>query len=146
MSSETLKDKWGRDVQLTQGDAGWAYSGQGMQITFSARDDARALEQIGQANAPAPSPAPTPSPNAVPQSVPRLKARKALAFAGIFAQVQPAIDAIPDSVQRALAQVLWEDSPTFDRNDPVLIQLAQNMGLSDAAVDSLFIQANALPD
>lgn len=87
-----------------------------------------------------------PPPATVPASVPRLKARKALAFAGIFAQVQPAIDAIKDPVQRALAQVLWEDSPTFDRNDPVLIQLASNMGLSDAAVDSLFIQANALPD
>lgn len=87
-----------------------------------------------------------PPPPTVPASVPRLKARKALAFAGIFAQVQPAIDAITDPVQRALAQVLWEDSPTFDRNDPVLIQLARNMGLSDAAVDSLFIQANALPD
>lgn len=80
----------------------------------------------------------------VPPKVTRRQARQALLLAGLLDDVQPAIDAIPDPVQRGLAQIEWDDSQEFDRHRPLLIQLAGALGLDGEALDNLFIQAGAL--
>lgn len=83
-------------------------------------------------------------PPRVPSRVTRRQARQALALAGLFAAVQPAIDAIPDPQQRQLAQIEWDDSQDFERERPLLIELGHAIGLDDAGIDELFIQAGAL--
>ena len=80
----------------------------------------------------------------VPASVTRRQARQALLLAGLLDQVPTAIASIPNATQRALAQIEWEDSQTFERNRPLLIQLAAALGLNEQALDDLFIQASAL--
>ena len=80
----------------------------------------------------------------VPHKVTRRQARQALLLAGKLALVQPAIDAIEDAQQRAMAQIEWEDSLEFDRNRPLLILLGHAIGLDDAGIDALFIAAGAL--
>lgn len=84
------------------------------------------------------------APPRVPSRVTRRQARQALALAGLFAAVQPAIDAIPDPQQRQLAQIEWDDSQDFERDRPLLIQLGHAIGLDDVGIDELFIQAGAL--
>ena len=84
------------------------------------------------------------APPRVPSRVTRRQARQALALAGLFGQVQPAINAIPDPQQRQLAQIEWDDSQDFERERPLLIELGHAIGLDDAGIDELFIQAGAL--
>lgn len=80
----------------------------------------------------------------VPQQVTRKQARKALAMAGLLNLVQPAIDAIADPQARQLAQIDWDDSTTFERDNTTLLQLAQALSLSAEQVDQLFISAARL--
>lgn len=92
----------------------------------------------------APYVAPPPPPPVVPQVVTRRQARQALLIAGKLAQVQPAIDAIADPLQRGLIQIEWDDSQTFERQRPTLIALATAIGLDDAELDALFTTASTL--
>lgn len=80
----------------------------------------------------------------VPAKVTRRQARQALLIAGLLDDVQPAINAIADPMQRGLAQIEWDDAQEFDRHRPLLMQLATALGLDDEALDNLFIQAGAL--
>lgn len=80
----------------------------------------------------------------VPRQVTRKQARKTLALAGLLSQVQPAIDAVADPQTRMLAQIDWDDSATFERDNPTLLMLAETLGLSNSQVDALFIQAAQL--
>lgn len=106
--------------------------------------DAMTPEQIGAVEAvyAAHDPAPV---TVVPQEVSRRQARQAMREAGIsFAAVQAAIDAIADPLQRDLMQIEWEDSQVFQRRRPQLVALAVQLGLDDAALDALFVQAGRL--
>jgi hypothetical protein len=80
----------------------------------------------------------------VPRSVTRRQARQALLLSGKLAQVQPAIDSIPDPIQRGMIQIEWDDSQTFERNRPALIALATAIGLDSPQIDNLFIEASKL--
>ena len=80
----------------------------------------------------------------VPASVTRRQAKQALLLNGLLANVQPAIDAIPDATQRAMIQIEWDDSQVFERDRPALIALGSALGLSAAQLDALFIQAAQL--
>lgn len=80
----------------------------------------------------------------VPAKVTRRQARQALLIAGLLDDVQPAINAIADPMQRGLAQIEWDDAQEFERHRPLLIQLATALGLDDEALDNLFIQAVTL--
>ena len=82
--------------------------------------------------------------NPVPASVTRRQARQALLLAGLLPSVQPAINAIPDPTERGMAQIEWDDSQAFERHRPLLISLGYALGLDDAGLDALFVQAAAL--
>lgn len=87
---------------------------------------------------------PEPEPPYVPASVTRRQAKQALLLNGLLGNVQPAIDAITDATQRGLIQIEWDDSQVFERNRPALIALGTALGLSDAQLDALFIEAAQL--
>jgi uncharacterized MnhB-related membrane protein len=82
--------------------------------------------------------------NGVPQSVERRFGMKALILSGLLSKVLAAIAAIPDATQRALAQADFESSPTFDRNDPSVLNLCQMAAISSEEADDLFILAGRL--
>lgn len=91
-----------------------------------------------------PPPLPGEQVTIVPQTVTRRQARQALLMADLLDDVQPAIDAIPDPVQRRMAQIEWEDSLEFVRTRPLVIQIGEALGLDSAALDALFIHAATL--
>ena len=80
----------------------------------------------------------------VPDKVTARQAVQALISVGKLSLVQPAIDAIADPGHRAMVQAEWDKSQDFERNRPTLIALATAIGLDAAALDALFIQADAL--
>lgn len=119
-------------------------------IPFTASpDDAEGAELYAQAvdgdfGIIAPYVEPEPLPPQVPNTVTRRQARQALLIAGHLSSVQPAIDAIPDELQRGMVQIEWDDSQTFERQRPTLIALATAIGMDSEAIDNLFIQAAQL--
>lgn len=90
----------------------------------------------GVAFEPAPPPAPP-----VPEEVTMRQARDVLIDMGLIDQVEAAIDAIPDQTARRKARNAWEHSQTVQRRFGLVQQLVPALGLSEAQLDSLFIQA-----
>lgn len=77
----------------------------------------------------------------VPKKVTRRQARQALLLRGYLDQVPVAIAAIPDVMQRRLAEIEWEDSQEFERHRPLVISIGTAMGMD---LDELFIFAGTL--
>lgn len=82
--------------------------------------------------------APPEPPVPVPAAVTRRQARRALILSDKIDLVQPAIDAIPDSIQRKLMQADWDDSQEFQRYQPTLLALGAAIGLTSEGIDDLF--------
>ena len=80
----------------------------------------------------------------VPQSVTMRQARLALLGAGLLGDVDAAIQAIADPVQRKAAEIEWEYAQTVDRDSAFTQQLAGGLDLTNEALDQLFTQAAAL--
>lgn len=118
-------------------------------MPFTARADdveahGREVYERALAMIPAPYEAQPTAPPAVPQVVTRRQARQALLLAGRLQDVQPAIDAIADPLQRGMVQIEWDDSQEFHRTRPTLVSLATAIGMTDADLDALFVQAAQL--
>ncbi len=101
-----------------------------------------AFEAIPQPE-PEPEP-PPPPPMVIPQSVTMRQARLALLGIGLLDDVDAAIAAIPDPVQRKAAQIEWEYAQTVDRNSPFTQQMAAGLNLTAEQLDALFTQAAGL--
>ena len=80
----------------------------------------------------------------VPQSVTMRQARLALLGIGLLDDVDAAIAAIPDPVQRKAAQIEWEYAQTVDRARPFTQQMAAGLSLTAEQLDALFTQAAGL--
>ena len=80
----------------------------------------------------------------IPQSVTMRQARLALLGAGLLDDVDTAIAAIPDPVQRKAAQIEWEYANTVERQSAFVQQLAAGLGMTDAQLDDLFIAAGGI--
>lgn len=80
----------------------------------------------------------------VPQTVPMRQARLALLAAGLLDDVDAAIAAIPDEMQRRAAQIEWEFASDVVRDSSLVALLGQALGLDDAGLDGLFIEAGNL--
>ena len=80
----------------------------------------------------------------VPQSVTMRQARLALLGVGLLDDVDAAIAAIPDPVQRKAAEIEWEYAQTVDRNSPFTQQMAAGLTLTAEQLDALFTQAAGL--
>jgi hypothetical protein len=79
----------------------------------------------------------------VPEVVTMRQARLALLQAGKLADVDAAILALP-SPDKETAQISWEYATEVRRDSDLVKQLAPVLGLDDAAIDALFIQAATL--
>lgn len=84
-------------------------------------------------------------PQLIPESISARQIRLWLINNGIsLTQVQDAINNIEDPVVRETTKVEWEYAPYVERNHPMLVPLAQALGLSENQIDSAFIQAYLL--
>ena len=79
----------------------------------------------------------------VPQEVTMRQARLALLENGLLANVQPAINSLPEP-DKTKAQIEWEYSNALQRGNPFVAVLGAALGLSSQDLDDLFIQASAL--
>lgn len=80
----------------------------------------------------------------IPQQVTRRQARQALLLAGLLGHVPAKIAAIADPTARGMAQIEWDDSQIFERDRPLLIVLATQLGLTSSQLDALFVRAATL--
>lgn len=98
--------------------------------------DPVAVQAIIDAYQPAPAP--------VPQEVTMRQARVALISLRLFDQVEAALAAIPDEIERKLALQTWEYSAAVERFNPLIVMLAPALGLTDQQLDDLFRLAATL--
>lgn len=92
----------------------------------------------GEAFTPAP-----PEPTPVPAAVTMRQARLALLGAGLLDDIDAAINALP-SPQKEAARIEWEYSQEVQRHNGFVSILAPSLGLTEAQIDTLFIQAKTL--
>ncbi len=89
-----------------------------------------------------------PDPEEVRAAMPTLTARQfrlGLIDGGIdLADVETAIAAIPDPVERKKGQVEWEYATQFNRLHPLVVQLSSSLGLTPEQVDAMWGGAAAL--
>lgn len=78
-------------------------------------------------------------PPAVPESVTPRQVRLLLLGQGLLDQVEQIIAASDRATQ-----ITWEFASEFQRDNPLLLALAQNLNLTEAQVDEFFIAAAAI--
>ena len=82
-------------------------------------------------------------PVVVPGAVTMRQARIALYGAGLLSSVDTAIDALAEPT-KTLARIEWEYSNELQRGNALVAALTPALGLTDAQVDALFVQAATL--
>lgn len=80
----------------------------------------------------------------VPDTVTKRQGRQQMIVMGLIDQVQAAIDAIEDNINRALIQSYWDDSTEYQRSHPQMIALGEAIGLTEKDLDEAFIAASQL--
>ena len=79
----------------------------------------------------------------VPANISAKQIRLWLIQHGISLQsVTDAINTIEDQLLRDSVAVEWEYAPYIERNHPMLVPLAQNLGLTETQIDQAFIEAS----
>jgi len=82
----------------------------------------------------------------VPVRVTRWQLRAQLAILGLEANVTAALNALPDSTQaeqefKIKAQYAWDYSNNIERTSPTVSMIQVVLGLTDAEVDDIFVNA-----
>lgn len=80
----------------------------------------------------------------IPESITKRQAKQQLLLDGKLNQVQEVIDSISDETERMMAQLYWDDSTEFERIHPTLVGLGTALGLTEAELDMMFINASKL--
>ena len=80
----------------------------------------------------------------IPESISKRQAKQQLLLDGKLDQVKEVIDSIPDETERMMAQLYWDESTEFERNHPTLVELGTALGLTEAELDIMFINASKL--
>lgn len=75
----------------------------------------------------------------IPQAISRFQARAALLAADLLSDVEAAVAAADP-----FSQLAWAEAQEWRRDSPTLDALAKGIGLTDAEIDDLFIQATAI--
>lgn len=73
----------------------------------------------------------------IPQVVSRYQARMAMLDAGILGDVEVAVQ---DSNSPSIV-IAWQDASVWERTSPTIADIASALGMTDAELDALFIQA-----
>lgn len=76
-----------------------------------------------------------------PQVVSKFQAKAALMSVGLLAQVE---QMMADPSADPLAVLAWTEAQEFRRTSPTVLAMGAALGLDDAALDSLFIQASSI--
>ena len=84
-----------------------------------------------------------PVPKYVPRSITMRQCRLQLLAIGKLADVDAAIDALPEP-DKSAAQVEWEYAANVERDAPLIGALGHALGLDDVQMDDLFIEAAQL--
>ena len=79
----------------------------------------------------------------VPTEITMRQARLALLDIGLLANVQTAINTLPEPA-KTKAQIEWEYSNALQRDNPFVTTLGTALGLSSDDIDNLFITASRL--
>ena len=80
----------------------------------------------------------------IPESVTKRQAKQQLLLDGKLNQVQEVIDSIYDETERMMAQLYWDESTEFERKHPTLTEIGAALGLTEAELDMMFINASKL--
>lgn len=96
------------------------------------------MDEVAATYVPPPPPVPV-----VPDSVSMRQARLALLGAGLLAQVDAAIASLP-SPQKEAAAIEWEYAQEVQRHNGLVPAMAQALGMTEAQLDALFMQAATL--
>lgn len=86
--------------------------------------------------------APVIPPEPIADVTPR-QMRTALAIYGVLTAVEAALDSLSEPT-KTLAKIEWDYSIAFQRNRPLVAQVGQMLGWSDAQLDALWIFAAGL--
>lgn len=79
----------------------------------------------------------------VPESVTARQIRLWLIQNGVSLQsVNDAINNIPDQTTRDKVDIEWEYAPYIERGHPMLVPLAQSLGLTEGDIDRAFTEAS----
>ena len=84
-----------------------------------------------------------PPPSKVPQAVTMRQARLALLGVGLLQSVSDAVAAMP-GIEGDAARIEWEYAQDVQRSNPFVAQLGAALGLDDAEIDALFVEAAKL--
>ena len=79
----------------------------------------------------------------IPQEITMRQARLALLDAGLLANVQTAINSLPEP-SKTKAMIEWDYSNALQRDNPFVTTLGTALGLSSDDIDNLFITASGL--
>lgn len=71
------------------------------------------------------------------------QAKQQLLLDGLLEQVQVVIDSL-EGTEKQMAQIYWDDSTEFERDNSLLIQIGAALGLSNDDLDIMFAKANKL--
>jgi len=84
-----------------------------------------------------------PAAEIIPNVTPR-QIRQALILSGVTtASIEAALDSLPEPMQ-SLAKIEWEYSTAFERNRPLVNQMASMLGWTSAQLDALWKLAGTL--
>lgn len=90
-------------------------------------------------------PPPVPPPPAPPPSLSRRQLLLALLSIGVTADMVAAeIEAIADPIERAAAMIEWTAASSYERDHPLVVDLAAAFGLPAGQVDDLWTWAASL--
>ena len=84
-------------------------------------------------------PAPEPEPPIVPAVVSRAKGKVVLIRAGLWQSVLDYVAAIPDPVQKAIAEVALHDAQEWRRDSPLMTAISSALGVTEEQMDQLFV-------
>jgi len=75
----------------------------------------------------------------------RRQLRLALVRNGIsLASIDAAIASMPDGQDKEEAEIEWADAASFERLHPTLALIGAALGLTDAQIDAMWVQASAI--
>lgn len=78
----------------------------------------------------------------VPEVVTKLQLKLQLTLSGFdLTLIDNAISQLPEP-QRSLTSISWNDATIFERSNPLLINLATQLGLTSLDLDNIFINAS----
>lgn len=80
----------------------------------------------------------------LPIPTPTLRSFRRACGKPLWQRVEAAVQSMTDEGEKWDAEQFLEYSPTVARNHPLVLQLAESLGLDDEEVDAVFIAAQAL--